>query len=387
MLRNEQEIISAIQQDAEMMGILEAVKTLDLPDWWVCAGFVRSKIWDVLHGYTERTSLADIDVIYFDENQTAESEEKKLEQQLRILLPDLPWSVKNQARMHRINGLSPYRSSVDAISKFPETATALGVKLDAEGRLVLTAPCGIQDVLEMKIKPTPHFQAGKQLAAIYESRLRNKNWQAKWPKVEVQPLIQLQPEQGKMPAQKLETARLEFRKYRDEDFNFLYSLLADPEVVRFIGNGQVRSRNGALEFMYWIYRSYRENPELGLRLLIRKEDGAPVGHAGLVKQTIEGIDELEIGYWIAKEYWGQGYAAEAAAALRDYGLEQLGQKRLISLIQPGNTASRKVAERTGMALEKEIQLSGKDVCVYALGMKDERIEEAQEEQHVKQTRL
>ena len=165
---------------------------------------------------------------------------------------------------------------------------------------------------------------------------------------------------------KIKTAQLEFRKYRDEDFNFLHSLLSDPEVVRFIGNGQTRSREGALEFFYWIYRSYQENPELGLRVLIRKEDGMPIGHAGLVKQSIEGVEELEIGYWIAKDYWGQGYATEAAGALRDYGTGQLGKKRLISLIQPGNTASRKVAERTGMALEKEIQLSGKDVCVYAL---------------------
>ncbi|MDN7245358.1 GNAT family N-acetyltransferase [Planococcus shenhongbingii] len=165
---------------------------------------------------------------------------------------------------------------------------------------------------------------------------------------------------------KIETARLEFRQYRDEDFNFLYSLLSDPEVVRFIGNGQTRNREGATEFLYWIYRSYKENPELGLRMLIRKEDNIPIGHAGLVKQTIEGIEELEIGYWIAKDYWRQGYAAEAAKALRDYGIRQLGKKRFISLIQPENIGSMKVAEHIGMALEKDIQLAGKDVYVYSL---------------------
>jgi RimJ/RimL family protein N-acetyltransferase len=164
----------------------------------------------------------------------------------------------------------------------------------------------------------------------------------------------------------IETARLAFRKYRDEDFKFLHSLLSDSEVVRFIGNGKTRSREESMEFLYWIYRSYRENPELGLRVLVRKEDNVPVGHAGLVKQTIAGIEELEIGYWIARDFWGQGYATEAAAALREYAMEQLVHKRFISLIQPGNAASRKVAEHIGMQLEKEIQLAGKDVCVYSL---------------------
>lgn len=167
----------------------------------------------------------------------------------------------------------------------------------------------------------------------------------------------------------IETARLQFCEYRDENFEFLYSLLADPEVVRFIGNGKTRGREGALEFLYWVYRSYRENPELGLRLLVRTEDNVPIGHAGLVKQTIEGAEELEIGYWIARDHWGQGYAKEAAKALREYGIKQLGKKRFISLIQTGNTASRKVAEHIGMRLEKEIQLSGKDVSLYSLEVK------------------
>ncbi|TWT06367.1 GNAT family N-acetyltransferase [Planococcus sp. CPCC 101016] len=164
----------------------------------------------------------------------------------------------------------------------------------------------------------------------------------------------------------IQSDRLEFRSYTDEDFHFLWSLLADSEVVRYIGKGQTRDRSEALEFLYWIYRSYKENPQGGLRLLIRKEDGRRIGHAGLVYQNIEGIDELEVGYWIAKEFWGQGYAKEAAVALRDYGLHQLDRQRLISLIQPGNKASQKVAQHIGMSVEKEIVLSGKNVCVYAI---------------------
>ncbi|MBT2571058.1 GNAT family N-acetyltransferase [Planococcus sp. ISL-110] len=168
----------------------------------------------------------------------------------------------------------------------------------------------------------------------------------------------------------LQSDRLEFRAYRDEDFQFLWSLLSDPEMIRYIGKGQTRDRSEALKFLYWIYRSYQEHSQSGLLLLIRKTDGRRIGHAGLVSQTIEEVDELEVGYWVAKEFWGQGYAKEAAEALRDYGLHQLGRDRLISLIQRNNRASQKVAKHIGMAVEKEIVLSGKKVYVYTIEKED-----------------
>lgn len=182
-MQNEQDLLALIEEDAWMMEILKAAQSLDLPDWWICAGFVRSKIWDTLHGYKKRTALSDIDVIYFDSKNRTEEIEKKLEADLHALIAGLPWSVKNQARMHTVNNLDPYASSTDAISKFPETATALGVKLDQQDRLVLTAPCGIQDVLDMKIRPTPHFKNIEGLLGIYEERLKNKKWKQTWPKL------------------------------------------------------------------------------------------------------------------------------------------------------------------------------------------------------------
>ncbi|WKA54653.1 GNAT family N-acetyltransferase [Planococcus shixiaomingii] len=163
----------------------------------------------------------------------------------------------------------------------------------------------------------------------------------------------------------IQTARLEMRPYQDEDFEFLCSLFSDPEVVRFIGDGKTRDRDGAMQFLYWIYRSYKTDPKLGLRVLVRKKDLKLVGHAGLVPQTINGAEELEIGYWIAREHWGQGYATEAAKALKEYGSHKLGKERFVSLIQPENVASRKVAERIGLALEEEIVLGGREVCVYS----------------------
>ena len=177
--------IKLIREDPWMMEILRTVKSLNLPDWWVCAGFVRSKIWDVLHGYEERTMLPDIDFIYFDDSNIEELEEKKLEMKLRTILPNMPWSVKNQARMHITNYIAPYLSSVDAISKFPETATALGVKIDKSGEIILAAPCGIEDVINMQVKPTGFFLETKERAKVYQNRLIKKNWKLTWHKIQI----------------------------------------------------------------------------------------------------------------------------------------------------------------------------------------------------------
>ncbi|KQL52624.1 hypothetical protein AN964_03140 [Heyndrickxia shackletonii] len=185
MIQTENDILQLVREDKWMMDILRTAKTLNLPDWWVCAGFVRSKIWDTLHGFEERTPIPDVDVIYFDEKNTDESEEKRLEESLRHLHPNVPWSVKNEARMHVKNNIPPYSSSVDAISKFPETATALGLKLDEEDQLILTAPCGLEDVLHLKVKPSPYFMEERERESIYEERIIKKNWKSIWNKINI----------------------------------------------------------------------------------------------------------------------------------------------------------------------------------------------------------
>lgn len=182
---NKKKIICLIQKDQWMMDILHTVKSLNLNDWWICAGFVRSKIWDVLHDFSERTPIPDIDVIYFDSLTVDECEDKKFEQTLNSLKPHIPWSVKNQARMHHRNNVPPYDSSVDAISKFPETATALGVTLDEKNNVILTAPCGINDVIRLEVKPTPFFAETEDRMKIYEERLNNKKWQRTWNQLKI----------------------------------------------------------------------------------------------------------------------------------------------------------------------------------------------------------
>lgn len=185
MIYKGEDIIRLISEDEWMMDILRSAQSLNLPDWWVCAGFVRSKIWDVLHEFNERTPLPDIDVIYFDESNVEEEIEKRYENRLKLLQPAIPWSVKNQARMHSVNNDIPYSSSTEAIAKFPETATALGVKLDEQGNVILTAPHGIEDVVNFNIRPTPYFGEEEERIGYYHQRVGKKNWNSIWHKVEI----------------------------------------------------------------------------------------------------------------------------------------------------------------------------------------------------------
>ncbi|MED1603176.1 nucleotidyltransferase family protein [Alkalihalophilus marmarensis] len=182
---SEEEILFMIQEDEWMMDTLQTALQLKLEDWWVCAGFVRSKIWDVMHQYEKRTPLPDIDVIYFDQQHADEKKDRAFEAQLHTIKPNLPWSVKNQARMHTRNKTPPYKSSVDAMSKFPETATALGVTLSPEGNLILAAPHGINDAVTLQVKPTPYFQKDSERKEIYRNRVSNKDWKKVWPKISV----------------------------------------------------------------------------------------------------------------------------------------------------------------------------------------------------------
>ncbi|MCM3718283.1 GNAT family N-acetyltransferase [Fictibacillus phosphorivorans] len=162
----------------------------------------------------------------------------------------------------------------------------------------------------------------------------------------------------------MKTERLQFRCYTNDDFPFFASLWGDPEVVQFIGKGVTRSTEEAQKsFQEWILPGYREGR--GLYLVLHKETGQPIGHAGVVQQAVDGKKEFEIGYWIAKEYWGNGYATEAAAFLKQYASQQLGLKRLICLIQQANKRSINVALKLGMKHEKNTRFNTIPVNVYA----------------------
>lgn len=183
------DVINLIEKDKWMMDVLKTVEQLNLPDWWIGAGFVRSKVWDSLHGYKNRTPLPDIDVIYFDRNDFAKNEEKaystksenKYQKILKQIMPNLNFSVTNQARMHLLHNYKPYKNSIEGLSNWVETATCVGVKLK-KGKLVLKTPRGIEDLINLILRPTPKF---KKDLKTFKDRIRNKKTLEKWPRLKV----------------------------------------------------------------------------------------------------------------------------------------------------------------------------------------------------------
>jgi len=175
LLKNKEDIKQCIQDDPWMMEILQTVAKLELPYCWICAGFILSKNLDTLHGFKERTPLPDIDVVYYDVTNSSQVIEKQYEEVLSDQMPQIPWSVQNQARMHIRNNVDPYLSTFDGIAKFPETATALGVKLAEDNRVLLVAPHGVEDVVHMQIKPTPYFEKSPERMKVFQERINEKN--------------------------------------------------------------------------------------------------------------------------------------------------------------------------------------------------------------------
>ncbi len=184
-LKTDDDILALVAGDAWMMGALEAVAALGLPDAWIGAGFLRGAVWDRLHGYGSRTPPGDIDVIYHDPDNLDRAADEALERRLGAVLPGRPWSVRNQARMHLKNGDPPYRSSTDALAHWLETPTAVAVRLGAAGGPELLAPLGTRDLLGLTVRPTPHARKHKHRLAAYRARMKKKNWSAKWPKLRV----------------------------------------------------------------------------------------------------------------------------------------------------------------------------------------------------------
>lgn len=170
-----------IESDESMMRVLRAARLLHLPDWWIGAGFVRNKIWDVLSGNTQ-TPPGDIDVVYFDPSDLSEETEQMHQNRLEEILPTGKWSVTNQARMHTQNGDEPYTSSLDAIAHWPETATAVAVTLDDANRVRFEAPLGSDDLLNLVIRPSPTFA---QRPDAFHVRLAKKMWEKKWPNIQI----------------------------------------------------------------------------------------------------------------------------------------------------------------------------------------------------------
>jgi [ribosomal protein S5]-alanine N-acetyltransferase len=161
----------------------------------------------------------------------------------------------------------------------------------------------------------------------------------------------------------LETARMRLLPWQADDWLLLRPIGRDPQVMRYISDGEPWPDERILEF---VGRQVAHFDRLGYCLwkLLLKETSEMIGFCGL--QPLDGTEETEIGWWLAQAWWGQGLATEAArAALRD-GFERAGLKRIVAVALPANRASIHVMEKLGMKYEREMIHRGFDVVLYAV---------------------
>lgn len=161
----------------------------------------------------------------------------------------------------------------------------------------------------------------------------------------------------------IETSRLILREFVPDDADALTLVLSDPETMRFYP--APFDRAGVEQ---WIARNRQRyvKDRHGLWAMLLKASGEMIGDCGLTVQEVDGAGEVEVGYHVRRDLWGQGLATEAARACRDFAFMRLPVERVISLIRPENLPSRRVAEKNGMTVWKEIVWRGLPHLVYAV---------------------
>ena len=150
----------------------------------------------------------------------------------------------------------------------------------------------------------------------------------------------------------LTTERLLLRHFEDSDLEPLAALYGDPEIRRYFPDG-TRSFEETREELLWFINGHPQRPELGLWATVDRRTGAFLGRCGLLPWSIDGAPEVELAFLITRARQGEGLATEAAHAIMEHAKRNLGLKRLICLIMPGNSASEAVARKVGMVFERE----------------------------------
>ncbi len=158
------------------------------------------------------------------------------------------------------------------------------------------------------------------------------------------------------------TERLVLRRFRAADFEAHAAICADPEVMRFI-------RQGALTRVesWWQLARYMGHWEIkgfGLWAVVEQETSRLVGHLGFLEP--EGGLGFEMGWALAREAWGKGYALEGTRAALAHGFRTLGRSRVLCVIRPDNDRSIRLAEKLGARLDRETAEGGSRLLVYAI---------------------
>ena len=175
----------------------------------------------------------------------------------------------------------------------------------------------------------------------------------------------------------LETSRLLLRPPTPKDLDGLERLFGDPEVMQFVRSGKPLEREQVAEMLDRMIARF-EADGFGQFVVEEREGARFVGRVGLLPHDPETWQsgsraeigkqaEIEIGWAIAREAWGNNYGLEAAAAVRDWARDELGLRRLVSIIQHGNVRSVRIAKKLGEDFERDIVTPfGKRAHLYSM---------------------
>ncbi|HRG56334.1 MAG TPA: GNAT family N-acetyltransferase [Lacunisphaera sp.] len=162
-----------------------------------------------------------------------------------------------------------------------------------------------------------------------------------------------------------ETPRLVFREFGEADLPELAGLLDDPKVMQYSWQGP-RDLDGSREVLAGFQRTYRELG-FGKWALFDRDGGEFVGYCGLERCAVVDVNELELGYRLNLKFWGQGLAAEAAAAAVKHAFDIARLTGVIAFVEPANAASVRVLEQTGFRrTASAVPMNGKAMDIYRI---------------------
>lgn len=152
----------------------------------------------------------------------------------------------------------------------------------------------------------------------------------------------------------LETDRLLLREFQPDDWPAVLAYQSDPRYLRFYP-WTGRTPDDVRAFVQMFVEAQQEQPRLKFQLaIVLNGEARPIGNCGIRRKTA-GAREADLGYELAPEHWGQGYATEAARAMLAFGFDELKLHRIWAQCLAENRASARVLERLGMRQEGRLR--------------------------------
>jgi uncharacterized protein len=179
-------VADIVRRTTWLCGALKVVRDAAPAGAYVAAGAVRDTVWNFVTGRPCSVPEGDVDVVYWSDAESPDASQAH-EARLRAVLPDFDWEVTNQATVHvwhwRSQGklIAPHKSVAEGLATWPETATAVGVRLTVEGEIDVLAPLGLADLLALRLR----HNAARADADVFWRRVESKRWLQRWPELQI----------------------------------------------------------------------------------------------------------------------------------------------------------------------------------------------------------